>query len=153
MNSDEITFNYRESKNVEFKSICIADRSVLKLFSENFNFDSDVSYGQGLPMSPVFTYFKFMPSDRRLIFEIHIAQREIRVFDPEQTMNYYGTVSHDFLMFSQYYFGKIMDRYGEFNMVDKTRLSSFHRDQNVYIEKKLTGFSNDVSPYNIADDL
>ena len=152
MNSDEIIFRYRESNSMELKSITIDDRSALKLFSENFNFDSDVSYGRGYPMSPAFMYFLFKPSDRSLVFDIHIAQRNIRVFDPEQTMNYYGTVSHDFLLFSQYYFEEIIDRYGEFNMVDKTRLYTYHRGQNAYINEKLTDFSSIISPYHVTDD-
>ena len=150
--SDEIIFDYRESKNVEFKSIIIDNRSALKLFSENFKFDSDVSHGRGLPTSPVFTCFKFMPSDCILIFDYNIAERTIRVFDPKQQMNYNGMVSHDFLLFCQYYFGEIIDQYGEFNWVDKTRLYTYPKKQNAYIEEKLANFSHVVSPYSLAND-
>jgi len=149
--SDEIIFDYRESKNVELKSIIIDNRSALKLFSENFKFDSDVSYSRGLPTSPVFTYFKFMPSGRSLIFDSCIAERKIRVFNQAQQVNYYGMVSHDFLLFCQYYFSEIIDQYGEFNMVDKTRLYTYPENQNAFIEEKLTGFSSVVSPYHVTD--
>lgn len=153
LNSKEIIFRYRGSKEPKMlDDIVITDRSVLKLFSENFNFDSEVSYAPGVPGAPVYMYFRFMPSGRALFFDLNIAERIIHISYPEIDINYCGYVNHNFLLFCQYYFDEIIDQYGEFNWVDKTRLYTYPKNQNVYIEEKLANFSHVVSPYSLTND-
>jgi len=147
LHSEEVTFRYWASnERQDFAGIVLNDRAALQLLAEKFHFDSDVSVAQGLPTSLVFMRFDFMPSGYSLIFRPFITGREMRVFARENTMNYHGLVSHDFLLFCQYYFAEIIDKYGGYNMVDKTRLYTFPGNMNTNTQARLADFSEVVMP-------
>ena len=152
--SEKVIFQYWGDETFErrqFDSIILDDPVALQLFSKTFDLGSNVSHSQGFPGGPVFMNIKFMPSGRSLIFELGVTEN-VRFVCPEEADDYGGIVSFDFVLFSQYYFGEIIDRYGEHNMVDKAQLYTNPENQNEYIETKLAEFSRVIPPLNCPDE-
>ena len=180
ISADRVIVRYWRCRSWEqplpIESIVLDDRPALLLFADSFSFSSDVSHSvAGVPGSPsMLITLVFTRQEHAFVIDlrphnVHTGGMDWRIgysvplelvpgYEQElgrgyTRYRYSGLVSFDFVLFWQYYFGNIIDKYGEFNGFTGRVIPYPHlENQNEYIGEKLAEFSRVVLPLHIPDE-